>query len=61
MSAKVKTPGRPARGHKGRQRKLSCPACGFICYASASAITTAGLPHVDVALAWSWRTSATSR
>jgi hypothetical protein len=44
MSAKAKKPGRPAKGHTGRQRKLSCPTCGFICYASASAITSAGLP-----------------
>jgi hypothetical protein len=44
MSAKAKSPGRPAKGHTGRQRKLYCSACGFLCYASASAISSAGLP-----------------
>lgn len=40
----VATPGRPAKGHKGRQRKLACPACGFIAYASAGAVQSAGIP-----------------
>lgn len=33
--------GRPAKGHKGRQRKLECPACGFIAYTTAGALTRA--------------------
>lgn len=44
MSKRAATPGRPAKGHKGRQRKLSCEACGFIAYASAGAIMAAGIP-----------------
>lgn len=35
---------RPAKGHTGRQRKLECPDCGFIAYASGTAITSAGVP-----------------
>jgi hypothetical protein len=34
--------GRPAKGHKGRQRKLCCPDCGFIAYATAGAVERAG-------------------
>lgn len=30
--------GRPAKGHKGRQRKLICPECGFIAYATAGSL-----------------------
>ena len=42
-------PGRPAahakaKRHQSRQRKLSCPACGFIAYASAGAVIACGLP-----------------
>lgn len=45
VSAPVTRPtGRPAKGHTGRQRKSSCPACGFIAYASASAYRRAGMP-----------------
>jgi Na+-translocating ferredoxin:NAD+ oxidoreductase RNF subunit RnfB len=44
MSATARKPGRPAKSHSGRQRKASCPSCGFICYASASAYQHAGLP-----------------
>jgi len=36
--------GRPAIDHRGRQRKLSCPLCGFIAYATAGALTRAGVP-----------------
>jgi hypothetical protein len=36
--------GRPAKGYRGRQRKLSCPLCGFIAYATAGALTRAGVP-----------------
>jgi hypothetical protein len=48
MSA-TRTPGRPparlkAKRNQSRQRKLSCDACGFICYASAGAVITCGLP-----------------
>lgn len=39
-----RAPGRPSKGHKGRQRKLACPACGFIAYASAGAVIAAGIP-----------------
>jgi hypothetical protein len=42
--SKPRKPGRPAKGHKGRQRKLLCSSCGFIAYASAGAVTSAGLP-----------------
>jgi hypothetical protein len=35
---------RPAKGHKGRQRKLECSGCGFIAYASRGAIERAGVP-----------------
>ncbi len=43
-------PGRPAartkaKRHQSRQRKLSCPACGFIAYASAGAVIACGLPR----------------
>lgn len=42
-SAPASNPGgRPAKGHKGRQRKLCCPECGFICYATAGAVERAG-------------------
>lgn len=34
--------GRPAKDHRGRQRKLLCGSCGFICYATAGAIERAG-------------------
>jgi hypothetical protein len=36
--------GRPAKGHKGRQRKIHCERCGFIAYASASALERFGFP-----------------
>jgi hypothetical protein len=36
--------GRPAKGHVGRQRKVHCEACGFIAYASRSALQRSGLP-----------------
>jgi hypothetical protein len=36
--------GRPAKGHRGRQRKLRCERCGFIAYSSASALERAGRP-----------------
>lgn len=35
---------RPATTRAGRQRKLACPACGFIAYASAGAVISCGLP-----------------
>lgn len=38
----VNVGGRPAKGHKGRQRKLCCPDCGFIAYATAGAVERAG-------------------
>lgn len=43
------TVGRPparsrAKRHTSRQRKIQCDACGFIAYASAGALMTAGLP-----------------
>jgi hypothetical protein len=36
--------GRPAKGHVGRQRKLSC-LCGFGCYTSAQAVERYGFPR----------------
>ena len=50
MSATVSRPGRPparakAKRHSSRQRKLLCPACGFIAYASAGAVIACGLPR----------------
>ena len=46
MSATVKQrkPGRPAKDHRGRLRKIECPACGFIARASAAALRAAGMP-----------------
>jgi hypothetical protein len=44
MAATTRKPGRPAKGHIGRQRKLSCADCGFICYATATAIRERGVP-----------------
>jgi hypothetical protein len=45
MSAtETRKPGRPAKGHSGRQRKARCPSCGFIAYASVSAYVRAGMP-----------------
>ena len=46
MSATVKQrkPGRPAKDHRGRLRKIECPACGFIARASAAALRAAGVP-----------------
>jgi hypothetical protein len=49
MSSGIVSPGRPAarlksKRHSGRQRKLSCTGCGFICYASAGAVISCGLP-----------------
>lgn len=35
---------RRATTRNGRQRKLSCDRCGFICYASAGAVIRAGVP-----------------
>jgi hypothetical protein len=47
MSAHAGRP--PARlkskRHQSRQRKLACSACGFICYASAGAVMSCGLPR----------------
>ena len=45
----TRTPGRPparthAKRHQSRQRKLLCPACWFIAYASAVAVIACGLP-----------------
>lgn len=34
--------GRPAKDHRGRQRKLLCDSCGFIAYATTGAIERAG-------------------
>jgi hypothetical protein len=39
-----KRPGRPAKGHTGRQRRRACE-CGFICDASATAVREHGLPR----------------
>ena len=36
--------GRPAKGHVGRQRKLSC-LCGIACYTSARAVERYGFPR----------------
>jgi hypothetical protein len=36
--------GRPAKDQRGRQRKLHCERCGFIAYASASALERCGFP-----------------
>lgn len=37
--------GRPAKGYQGRQRKVHCERCGFIAYASRSALQRSGLPR----------------
>jgi hypothetical protein len=36
--------GRPAKGHNGKQRKLHCERCGFICYATRRAVERFGYP-----------------
>jgi hypothetical protein len=35
---------------KSRQRKLHCVGCGFICYASAGAVSSCGLPSCGCGL-----------
>jgi hypothetical protein len=34
--------GRPAKGYRGRQRKLECESCGFIVYTTAGAVEKCG-------------------
>jgi hypothetical protein len=43
-SASVRPGGRPAKDHRGRQRKMHCASCGFIAYASRGAIERCGMP-----------------
>ena len=50
--------GRPRKDGAGRWRRLSCPSCGFIAYASAAALRRAGLPACacgDTLALTSWR------
>jgi hypothetical protein len=37
--------GRPAKDHSGRQRKLQCERCGFLCYVSRGALQRCGVPR----------------
>src|SRR6516165_3950417 len=43
--------GRPAKGYRGRQRKLECESCGFIVYATAGAVETCEDVHRASAVA----------
>jgi hypothetical protein len=46
--------GRPAKGYRGRQRKLGCPDCGFACYVTALAVERYGFPRCACGGSMSW-------